>query len=127
MSYEAAERVALVLLGELCAARRRVNPRNRKLEGKANMVELIGRLRDGTSPEDLRHVIAVMEARAKADPFWANYFDAITPFQRSKIGKHLAMTVEQAAQLRHNSQGGSVPQPGPRRNSVLAELTRRKS
>lgn len=97
MSQAEAERVAIVLLGELCAARRRVNPQNRRLDGKANLVELVARIRDGTSAEDLRHVIAVMEARASSDSFWAGFFDAITPFRKKNIGKHLAVTVEQAA------------------------------
>jgi len=122
MSHDAAERVAIVLLGELCAARRRVNPQNRKLDGKANLVEFIGRLREGTTPEDLRHVIAVMEARAKADPFWADNFDAITPFRKKNIGKHLGIGVEEAGRARR--QGGHVPQPEKRSNDLLARLTR---
>lgn len=123
MSHDAAERVAIVLLGELCAARRRVNPQNRKLDGKANLVELIGRLREGTTPEDLRHVIAVMEARAKVDPFWREYFDAITPFRKSNIGKHLAMTVEQAGKVLTGKSSLGAEQKTSKRIGTTSDAT----
>ena len=127
MSHEAAKSVAVVLLGELCAARRRVNPQSRKLRADGNLVELVGRLREGVPAEDLRHVIAVMEARARVDDFWADQFDAITPFRKGNIGKHLGMTVEQAGR---RANGERAPPPVSR-NPVhapadLTEIQKRK-
>ena len=81
---------AIVLLSELSAARRRCNPACDELKPlPANLGELTGRLREGHTADEIRGVIAYLEAAVKAGSYKAEYFNAVNPFRRSNFGGHL--------------------------------------
>ena len=81
---------AIVLLSELSAARRRCNPACDELKPlPANLGELTGRLREGHTADEIRNVIAYLEADVKAGRYKAEYFNAVNPFRRSNFGGHL--------------------------------------
>ena len=79
-----------MLLGELSAARRRCNPACDELKPlPANLGELTGRLREGHTADEIRGVIAYLEAAVKAGTYKAEYFTAVSPFRQSNFGGHL--------------------------------------
>ena len=79
-----------MLLSELSAARRRCNPACDELKPlPANLGELTGRLREGHTADEIRGVIAYLEAAVKAGSYKAEHFNAVAPFRRSNIGGHL--------------------------------------
>lgn len=79
-----------MLLGELSAARRRCNPACVELKPlPAHLGELTGRLRDGHTADEIRCVIACLEASVKAGSYKAEYFNAVNPFRRNNFGGHL--------------------------------------
>ena len=81
---------AIVLLSELSAARRRCNPACDELKPlPANLGELTGRLREGHTADEIRGVIAYLEAAVKAGTYKAEYFTAVSPFRQSNFGGHL--------------------------------------
>lgn len=89
--------IAVMLLGELSAARIRVDRRCVALKPvPGNLEHIKARLKAGYSADDLRHVIAVCEARAKHDSAVREYFDAVSPFRKGNIGRWSAMSLEQA-------------------------------
>lgn len=89
--------IAVMLLGELSAARIRVDRRCVALKPvPGNLEHIKARLKAGYSADDLRHVIAVCEARAKHDSAAREYFDAVSPFRKGNIGRWSAMSLEQA-------------------------------
>jgi len=55
----------------------------------ANLGELTGRLREGHTADEIRNVIAYLEADVKAGRYKAEYFNAVNPFRRSNFGGHL--------------------------------------
>ena len=84
------EELAIVLLSELSAARRRCNPACDELKPlPANLGELTGRLREGHTADEIRGVIAYLEAAVKAGTYKAEYFTAVSPFRQSNFGGHL--------------------------------------
>lgn len=92
--------IAIALLGELSAARKRVDPQCQELAPVAgNLEQIIGRMSDRPNPctpDQIRHVIAVCEARARVDATAREYFDAVSPFRKRNIGRWLAMKLAQA-------------------------------
>ena len=79
-----------MLLSELSAARRRCNPACDELKPlPANLGELTGRLREGHTADEIRGVIAYLEAAVKAGTYKAEYFTAVSPFRQSNFGGHL--------------------------------------
>lgn len=96
-SRAAAQSQAVLLLGELSAARIRVNRNHVPLKPvESNLREIRGRLLEGNTVDDVRHVIAVSEARARSDPEAAKYFDAVSPFRVSNFGMWRAKTLDDA-------------------------------
>ncbi len=88
---------ATILLGELSAARIRVDKKCRPLEPCASNLDGIrARLKDRHSAEDIRHVIAVCEAKSMHDANTREYFNASNPFTKAWMSRYLAMTIEQA-------------------------------
>ncbi len=105
---QVAKQIALTLLGELQAARKRCNPNIRLACKIKNATDGIERcLKDGSTPDDIRHVIACWEALVKTGARRMQDFDHMTPFSPSKVGKYLMMTLEDAAKPRP----GYVKQP----------------
>ncbi len=109
-SRDVANRMAIMLLGELSVARIRVNSRAEPLKTlECNLREIRARLLENVSVEDIRHVIQVCEARAKVSPDAAKYFDAVSPFRSRNIGMWLAKSVSEAGV--ETGRAGGVPQP----------------
>lgn len=100
------EHIALLLFGELQAARKRCNPGinlTRRIKDPTTYIERC--LRDGSTPDDLRHVIACWEALVKNGERRMGDFDHVSPFRASNVGKYLAMSLDDARKPR-----GQVPQ-----------------
>ena len=108
---QVARQIALTLFGELQAARKRCNP-NIRLDCKIkNATDGIERcLKDGSTPDDIRHVIACWEALVKTGARRMQDFDHMTPFSPSKVGKYLMMTLEDAAKPRPGYSKPAVPE-----------------
>ena len=89
---------AKTLLAELSLAIQRVRPSARPLRPlESNLMHIRARLLEGHTADDIRHVIAVCEARARHDQKALQYFDAHSPFLKRNIGMWLAKTVEDSA------------------------------
>lgn len=89
--------VALILLAELSEARLRVDNGWQPLKARpGNLCEIEGRLNDGYTAEEIRHVIRMAELNSRVNPLTKHHFDAVTPFRKSKIGRWIAMSEEQA-------------------------------
>jgi hypothetical protein len=83
--------VAVGLLAELSAARKRVNPKVRDITVRAtSLTGIRARIKGGATPDDVRHVIAVYEAESRANPKSAEYFDAVSPFRPDNFERALA-------------------------------------
>jgi len=109
-SRDVANRTAAMLLGELSAARKRVNPRAAPIRPlECHLREIRARLLEGVAPDEIRHVIQVCEARAKTNAEAAKYFDAVSPFRSRNIGMWLAKSVEEAGT--ETTRAGGMPQP----------------
>lgn len=108
---QVAKQIALTLFGELQAARKRCNP-NIRLDCKIkNATDGIERcLKDGSTPDDIRHVIACWEALVKTGARRMQDFDHMTPFSPTKVGKYLMMTLEDAAKPRPGYSKPAVPE-----------------
>lgn len=91
--------IALGLLGELQAARKRCNPNipNTDITAKGATDEIQRCLRDGLTVEQLRHVIAVWEAMVRADySKWMKHFNSVSPFRKSNVHQYVQMPLETA-------------------------------
>lgn len=90
--------LAIELLGELNAARRRVKRNAPELAPTPENVRYLqDRLMAGTSPDVIRHVIAVREAQARHDEKSWQFFNAVSPFRPDNFAYAAARTVEDAA------------------------------
>lgn len=90
--------LAIELLGELNAARRRVKRNAPELSPTPENVRYLqDRLMAGTSPDVIRHVIAVREAQARHDEKSWQFFNAVSPFRPDNFAYAAARTVEDAA------------------------------
>jgi hypothetical protein len=89
--------VATTLLGELSAARMRVNPRNKAFPpSPAHLREIERCLRDGLTVDQLRNVILVWEEMVKAGKQHPDHFDSLTPFRASNVAKYTEKSLEEA-------------------------------
>ena len=92
------ETLAVGLLAELSAARRRVSPGAMELRPiPANLEHIAARLAGGATPDEIRHVIAVYEAESKHNEKTRQYFSAVTPFLPKNFARALARTVADAS------------------------------
>jgi hypothetical protein len=83
-------RDAMLLLGELNAARKRVQPSSRGLRpAYTSLAGIAGRLAAGKTVEECRHVIAVGEAEARARGS-LEYFDAVSPWRPENFERLVA-------------------------------------
>jgi hypothetical protein len=117
--------MAVLLLGELSAARLRVDRRFAPLKPVPGNLKHIRARLDKHSAEDIRHVIAVCEARAKHDAKAREYFDAVSPFRESNIGRWLGMSLEQASQAPplFGAQTWPTPRAPPRQDQLTTSKT----
>ena len=89
--------IATALLGELSAARMRLNPRNKVLPPTpAHLREIERCLRDGLTVDQLRNVILVWEEMVKAGKQHPDHFDSLTPFRASNVAKYTEKILEEA-------------------------------
>ena len=106
--------LATALLGELSAARMRVNPKNRIFPpSPAHLRELERCLREGLTVEQLRNVILVWEAMVKAGKQDPEHFDSVTPFRASNVAKYTEKSLEDASKPRGSMQAGYPARPAP--------------
>lgn len=106
--------LATALLGELSAARMRVNPKNRIFPpSPAHLRELERCLREGLTVEQLRNVILVWEAMVKAGKQDPEHFDSVTPFRASNVAKYTEKSLEEAAKPRGGVSGTYPGRPAP--------------
>ena len=106
--------LATALLGELSAARMRVNPKNRIFPpSPAHLRELERCLREGLTVEQLRNVILVWEAMVKAGKQDPEHFDSVTPFRASNVAKYTEKSLEDASKPRGSMQAGYPGRPAP--------------
>lgn len=89
--------IATTLLGELSAARMRINPKNRVFPPTpAHLREIERCLRDGLTVDQLRNVILVWEEMVKAGKQQPDHFDSLTPFRASNVAKYTEKSLEEA-------------------------------
>ena len=89
--------IATTLLGELSAARMRLNPKNRVFPpSPAHLREIERCLRDGLTVDQLRNVILVWEEMVKAGKQHPDHFDSLTPFRASNVAKYTEKSLEEA-------------------------------
>lgn len=89
--------IATTLLGELSAARMRLNPKNRVYPpSPAHLREIERCLREGLTVDQLRNVILVWEAMVKAGKLSPDNFDSLTPFRASNVAKYTEKSLEEA-------------------------------
>jgi hypothetical protein len=89
--------IATTLLGELSAARMRINPKNRVFPpSPAHLREIERCLRDGLTVDQLRNVILVWEEMVKAGKQHPDHFDSLTPFRASNVAKYTEKSLEEA-------------------------------
>ena len=106
--------LATALLGELSAARMRVNPKNRIFPpSPAHLRELERCLREGLTVEQLRNVILVWEAMVKAGKQDPEHFDSVTPFRASNVAKYTEKSLEEAAKPRGGVSVAYAGRPAP--------------
>ena len=89
--------IATTLLGELSAARMRINPKNRVFPpSPAHLREIERCLREGLTVDQLRNVILVWEEMVKAGKQHPDHFDSLTPFRASNVAKYTEKSLEEA-------------------------------
>jgi len=89
--------IATTLLGELSAARMRLNPKNRVYPpSTAHLREIERCLREGLTVDQLRNVILVWEAMVKAGKLSPDNFDSLSPFRASNVAKYTEKSLEEA-------------------------------
>ena len=89
--------IATTLLGELSAARMRINPKNRVFPpSPAHLCEIERCLREGLTVDQLRNVILVWEAMVKAGKLSPDNFDSLSPFRAKNVAKYTEKSLEEA-------------------------------
>lgn len=89
--------IATTLLGELSAARMRINPKNRVFPpSPAHLREIERCLREGLTVDQLRNVILVWEEMVKAGKLSPDNFDSLTPFRAANVAKYTEKSLEEA-------------------------------
>jgi hypothetical protein len=85
------QQVALTVLDALNAARKRVHPTSRGINGTYDSLRHIAeRLDAGKSAADCLHVVEVCEAECRADAGSFKWFDTITPFRAENFERKCA-------------------------------------
>ena len=134
------EELAIVLLSELSAARRRCNPACDELRPlPTNLGQLTERLSEGHTADEIRGAIAYLEASVKAGTYKAEHFNAVNPFRRINFGGHLGKSpdsikpAQPVRQSYHSEAATVIPRglpdtPFDRKNAELQrqELARKK-
>lgn len=83
--------IATDILAELCAARKRVNPRARDLTPTdTTLGKILDRVEDGHTAADCSAVIATYEAECRVKPESFRWFNAETPFLPANFSRALA-------------------------------------
>ncbi len=134
------DELAIVLLSELSAARRRCNPACDELRPlPTNLGQLTERLSEGHTADEIRGAIAYLEASVKAGTYKAEHFNAVNPFRRINFGGHLGKSpdsikpAQPVRQSYHSEAATVIPRglpdtPFDRKNAELQrqELARKK-
>jgi hypothetical protein len=107
--------LATALLGELSAARMRINSRNRPYPpSPAHLREIERCLREGLTVDQLRNVIVVWEALVKAGKQNPDHFDSLSPFRASNVAKYTEMSLDDARKPRGQATQAMRPPEPPR-------------
>lgn len=113
---------AEAILSELNAARARVIPRCRPYRPlAANLKEIIARLREGNTADDLRYVIAVAEGKVRngEDSQW---FDCVTPFRQSNIPRYVGAPIPR--EKKQTPDGGPGRMPSAPADEIIRRFQR---
>jgi hypothetical protein len=114
--------IATALLGELSAARMRINPHNKPYPpSQAHLHELERCLREGLTVEQLRNVILVWEAMVRAGKQDPGHFDSTSPFRAKNVAKYTEMSLDDARKPRN---AAPAPWQAPKPESGLDRLGR---
>jgi len=97
----------------LSEARKRLNTGCRIAQpSDSQLAEILGRLKDGRSEEELLHVVKAWEALVRTGKREFQYFNAVTPFRRANIGQYVDMDLEDASRTSSAfGRGPAVPSP----------------
>ncbi len=113
---QSTEHIALHLFGELQAARKRCRPSirfgDKVLPGHTKEIERC--LRDGLTPEQVRHVITVWEALVKSGKREMEHFGPLSPFRASNVMQYVEMSLEDARNPRGQAQQVTRPPEPPK-------------
>jgi len=113
--------IATTLLGELSAARMRLNPKNRVYPpSPAHLREIERCLREGLTVDQLRNVILVWEAMVKAGKLSPDNFDSLSPFRASNVAKYTEKSLEEARKPWSQAPQATRP-PEPPKSPQAAE------
>jgi len=113
--------IATTLLGELSAARMRLNPKNRVYPpSTAHLREIERCLREGLTVDQLRNVILVWEAMVKAGKLSPDNFDSLSPFRASNVAKYTEKSLEEARKPWSQAPQATRP-PEPPKSPQAAE------
>ena len=107
------ERIALVLFGEIVAARMSVIPGAEKLEPRpAALAGLKACLGQGYKPDEIRRVIDLKTREVRADPKQAKWFRP-TWFSPGNVEGYLALRPQDVTSARPNNASGYQGRPAP--------------
>ncbi len=107
------ERIALVLFGEIVAARMSVIPGAEKLEPRpAALAGLKACLGQGYKPDEIRRVIDLKTREVRADPKQAKWFRP-TWFSPGNVEGYLALRPQDVASARQSAGSGYPGRPAP--------------
>jgi len=113
--------IATTLLGELSAARMRINPKNRVYPpSPAHLREIERCLREGLTVDQLRNVILVWEAMVKAGKLSPDNFDSLSPFRAKNVAKYTEKSLEEARKPWSQAPQATRP-PEPPKSPQAAE------
>lgn len=123
------EHIALHLFGELQAARKRCRPSirfsDKVLPGHTKEIERC--LRDGLTPEQVRHVITVWEALVKSGKREMEHFGPLSPFRASNVMQYVEMSLDDARKPRGQApQAMRPPEPPKSPQPAQSDFERRR-
>lgn len=123
------EHIALHLFGELQAARKRCRPSirfsDKVLPGHTKEIERC--LRDGLTPEQVRHVITVWEALVKSGKREMEHFGPLSPFRASNVMQYVEMSLDDARKPRGQApQAMRPPEPPTSPQPAQSDFERRR-
>ena len=107
------DRIALVLFGEIVAARMTVIAGAEKLDPRpASLASLKACLVQGYSPDEIRRVIALKVAECRTDPSQAKWFTP-TWFRPGNVERYLALRPQDVTSARPSAGSGHQARPAP--------------